>query len=824
MSMVSSMESSTILRPMPIIYGVKVLTWGTSFDAGNGMLPVLDSMLFGGNSGHAALELTFPSNEKGKRLMDLCEKNYIPCEEKTVVYRDQNGTEIQEKVIQVYWSWCSYTGEEDKSFPHAFQDAAGDLLSARRAVHFEWDLEKLEKLQLESPEQRLHRGMLGSKVAFYGPEEVLHTRNLSQSQLAFLEEKRARDLLTKKESAMKILGEKLLKNKQKLTKNKSIRLGITEQLILNKYLPEWKKLVANPNKVNEGELNTLINLKDKYLLQVKSIDFLEDSGILIKIFNDLKGHLQDNPIVLSDNIKKYIHIFINLNVKEGEKKKMISDLTGEELTGVIKEVFNDAKDFVKDIMENNENPVKMNVAKSLKAENLKTSIAVLEGYLNAQTPIPLNEFLSSTLDDLIPFLGNWKDIIGDVQEINPMQIRDLYTKANIEYEKVKNDIIPFNYDLIKLPRDLSKIEASSLNEYLTTGTPITQVVTLPIRPITEEPLEGVTPQAANQGLDVEAMLNKMIELSDKSAQKYSAIDKNCASTASSILEAGAPTKKQKQFFKKHAFGFLATPQDCFNNALAFQSDFYNNQKRSFFSQIKNPLTKLRGKIIKVLVDPNASGLKKFGAIASGSIVVPIALTLFVVQKILNPLGTVKGAIGFTNYAFSKDSIALKSLSLLMLVPAMVLAPLAAMQYGMKKLIVEPVNKLLNAKPKWDHSSVSLMTADQVQIENQQSLCLKKVIDSFIAEIDSKAMIENSEVGSDPKKALEVFERKLKEDQYCIPVFNKEIQAKVIGYINKNPEKKEGYDALMLKAANRVVDVMKQYKEEEAKVLKKIKPN
>ncbi len=243
--MVSLIKNSEILKPTPTLptaCGVKVLSWGTSFDSGSGILHVLDSTLFGGNSGHAALLLTFPNNEEGKRLMALCKKNRIPCKEKTV-YHDQNRNKIKEEVIQVNWSWCS-SNEKDENFPHFLQTAEEDLLGARQAVHFEWDLEKIEKLQLETPEQRHHHGLLSSHVASYGPAKVLHRRNLSDGQRAFLESKNAAELLAKKEATINILSEKLLKNKEKLAKYKTVKLGVTEQLILNKYLPEWKKLEA----------------------------------------------------------------------------------------------------------------------------------------------------------------------------------------------------------------------------------------------------------------------------------------------------------------------------------------------------------------------------------------------------------------------------------------------------------------------------------------------------------------------------------------------------------------------------------------------------
>ncbi len=214
-----------------------------------------------------------------------------------------------------------------------------------------------------------------------------------------------------------------------------------------------------------------------------------------------------------------------------------------------------------------------------------------------------------------------------------------------------------------------------------------------------------------------------------------------------------------------------------------------------------------------------------GAVLGGCLVTPVALAVFIVRKILNPLYTVKDARRFANYAFSKNSITLKTVSLITLASAIVLSPLAALQYGLKKLIVDPVNTLLTTKLKVirEQNGENMISDYDKYIQFQKNESLKKVINSFTAEIDKKTKVDDAEIGANPEKALAAFKTKLEDDQHCIPVFNKEIQMKVIGYINKHPEKREDYDALMLKAANRVVGVVEQYKEE-AKEAKKIKPN
>jgi hypothetical protein len=79
------------------------------------------------------------------------------------------------------------------------------------------------------------------------------------------------------------------------------------------------------------------------------------------------------------------------------------------------------------------------------------------------------------------------------------------------------------------------------------------------------------------GLNVEEMINKMVALSDKN-EIFQLRRKNCSKTIDAILEAGAKTADQKNFFKNHAFGFLGNPQESYQNALAFQSDFFQGRK------------------------------------------------------------------------------------------------------------------------------------------------------------------------------------------------------------------------------------------------------
>ena len=95
-------------KAKPNVTQVEVHTWATSADGGNGAAQYVADELLGGGTGHAAVELTFPADEKGKRLIEqYCIGNGgtpIPYEKVTIP--GPAGTEPQE-VYKVLFSWWS---------------------------------------------------------------------------------------------------------------------------------------------------------------------------------------------------------------------------------------------------------------------------------------------------------------------------------------------------------------------------------------------------------------------------------------------------------------------------------------------------------------------------------------------------------------------------------------------------------------------------------------------------------------------------------------------------------------------------------------------
>lgn len=648
------------------VCGVKVLTWGTSADGGRGILQSFDTAFFGGNVGHAAVEVTFPNNVQGKELMQYCKTHNIPCKEESIITRNENGQEIfREDVIRVYWSWWPKL-KSDPNNPHALQQTIEeDLRQEWKGVNFDWDLEKLERLGLK-PEQRRHAGFLGGRVMTYGPRQMVHERDLTEEQKIFLETKRIVKAMSMEDDSFRILMKKFDKMNKDLKKSKVVNFGVTEKLILNKYVPGWEKVILNPNKVSQKELDALTVFVNASFRKTKDTKDLEMFGPHLSIVNALKGHLNDNHFMMSKNFEgnlytyfgvygnelvqasinerrklseiidkfisssaelKKVHLDILMKLQEKYKNELektgewnselvtlvkgltiplkdehfklalnlakklsaiIEDkeksLTEEERAKpkdlmkivskeTIKSAFDSCELKVKNLMESNSN-----VAKSIRAQNLQKAIEILKDYKETKNKIIIDNYLSVVLDDLKPFLGEWKDIVGQSKEISPEQLERIYTNAVATFEKVKGDIIPFRYDLARVieiydPEQNVFFALENSMEYLTEGAPPSNVVLLPISPV------GNNSVGVENGLDVKSMLEKMVELTDSNAEEFDLYRNNCSKTTDAILEAGSTTENQKKFFRNHAFGFMGNPQKTYQHALAFQHAFYTQKPK-----------------------------------------------------------------------------------------------------------------------------------------------------------------------------------------------------------------------------------------------------
>jgi hypothetical protein len=796
------MSSVNLEKPShPTVCGVKVLSWGTSPDAGNGVLHAVDAALFGGSVGHAAVQITFPDNEKGKALMNYCEEHQIPCKQETIVRRDGKG---QENVIHAYWSWWP---KRDESSPNdSFfleKSPEQDLQNEWTGVNVDWDLDKVEKFQLSLPEQRYHVGVLGSRLMSYGPRHVMHAQNLTEEQKAILKAKGEYYVAEEELISIDILSEKLSNAGNELESRalETVKLDMTTRLLLNKFSPKWEERVANPEKVTKAELKILAEIKDNSKNRLIAMQRLAQNGPIITVFNTLKGHLNDKEFIVSDILKQHLRLI-------GCEEKIVK---AEKLTTRdIHKIFEQCRDLVEKLMAEDQD-----LANSLKAQNLGRLIAVLEvlkknmhraeGGVDPQMDIVVNDSLLFTLNDLNPFLteqegkkGDWKNIVEQpTDKLTQEKIEILYKMASEQYEVAKKNIIPFQYDLVSLEGLVRE------KDYVTAGLLPSGVVSLPIRPIDDDVDENSV--GVFNGLDVKAMLDKMVALSDKDKdkEKFAMYRKNCAKTTNAILEAGAVEDYQKEFFRNKAFGFIGNPQIAYNNAIDFQSAFYSHDTSS---RMGNPLEKWGGKILDILTDPEASGFKKIVAGLAGLIIAPLSVAVFALRKALNPLDTIKNTVNLIKYSFTRNSNILKAMSLLSLGSiAILLAPFAAVQYGITKMKTEPLGTPLDPKQNLDNGEGEFLDKEEIEVRINQDKRLKEIIDAYTIQFKS----DFKDLGVD----LANLKTTLKRNPNFIPVFDKESSVRIRDYLKKHPEQVADYNNFMNQAKEGLKFVQEIYKKE-----------
>lgn len=218
------------------VCGVRITTWGTHPDGGNGMAKFIDQEFFGGNTGHVAIAVTFPADEKGKALIkQYCTDPAIPFEKHLirvpVAKKDVNSdnpkqfaatSEVlaEEEVYVVNFSWWPrYSGVGFAIAP----SENSDNFSEREGVHVDYDLKWQALLQ---PEIRTHRGKFGSQKMQYGVDSIVHKRALTAQQILLLDTTALLQSVHRQLESIKVLNGKLesKKSKFKILKKREERI------------------------------------------------------------------------------------------------------------------------------------------------------------------------------------------------------------------------------------------------------------------------------------------------------------------------------------------------------------------------------------------------------------------------------------------------------------------------------------------------------------------------------------------------------------------------------------------------------------------------
>ncbi|WP_115701544.1 protein SidG [Legionella sainthelensi] len=214
------------------LFGITVQTWGTKSRASNGMLTFADQQLFGGDVGHASINMKLPVTSTTKEWIenycykqtyeeykkskgeDISYEKYLEEADKLipitltnqitrVAKYDSSGIifPTNEKAYeQIYfdidWSW----------WPGRIQNTNDDMIWEREGKHFAYDEKWKEILE---PEQRLHRGKLGSRLMDYAPSAIIHQRDIPSCELDRITRKHQINQIEEKLNLINLLSSKI---------------------------------------------------------------------------------------------------------------------------------------------------------------------------------------------------------------------------------------------------------------------------------------------------------------------------------------------------------------------------------------------------------------------------------------------------------------------------------------------------------------------------------------------------------------------------------------------------------------------------------------
>lgn len=325
----------------------EVITWGTKSTGGNGISDQIRSKLYGGNIGHTAIRLTIPIDKSGntqKMIDELCfheQQIVLPHTKKKLA----NGDEVFEVYIS---AWTDDKVTLDRDF-------VSDSLDELEGVHFDWDPKWADLVQTET---RRYKGLIGKSVMTWGPEQIVHQRGkITDAEFQQISDIRTYQLNLKKYENYSLLSNRLAHLD---TTRKSVNIGDTEKILLDKLFPKWTTVIKNPKKISNDELKNLINevekareqfvFKDEYIANIQKI-----SNITVKKIDELLK-------LVEQDIKKWGKISPETAQKIVSNKTLIFD-KDQEIT-VPKLVGYSEADFAKlyqtlQKAKNNPNPQKM---------------------------------------------------------------------------------------------------------------------------------------------------------------------------------------------------------------------------------------------------------------------------------------------------------------------------------------------------------------------------------------------------------------------------------------------------------------------------------
>ncbi len=505
-------------------YGVTVQTWGTKPENGNGAINFLDQKLFGGDVGHAMVQLKIPVTDQTCEWIATycCDKNKNPLtfdtyklnhpeasyhdflntfeeEDKLIPFRIKQQTvrltsldddpadksesgkknAFQQAYFEIDFSW----------WPARLQSVHDDMLLEREGKHFEYADKWKEYLE---PEQRKHKGKIGARVMNYAPSSIIHQRDLPP---LLMEGLKIKAKIIEIEKKLKLINENLLNkmialNSSTLTNenNESTRtmlmnIGINPDVLEKEYT---KKMGGEDKKTIDSLKNFIldeIKKKQHHLLDELMILNLSD-------FSTLE--------LLKNSIEKYE---TTINEKEEFTKLTFSSETIQTLFG---------------LLQTTPTPYTTQLAELISEYNYIIDIVELEnGYITADSVQKLSDYLNKEIEE--KYTGIDDEMIKKYNEIkkhcfeNKLPLEDALDEAGIS--KIFAKEIPERIRLSKVYNFLNENKngfqlTDELENYFDTEIPQWKEITSYCDQLTPESTERLKRKLSPETRDEEIQLEK----------------------------------------------------------------------------------------------------------------------------------------------------------------------------------------------------------------------------------------------------------------------------------------------------------------------------
>lgn len=615
---------------------VTLYTWGTHADGGNGMAHFMDASFFGGNVGHAAIEVSLPANEKTEQLIQhYClkgNKKLIPFERTTQNVLDEDNKVTKQDVYKVYFSW--WPGNE-QGF-----DLRKNINIDNRSERTGVDVGEMDP-RFGTREQRTYHGPLGSRTVNLANKEISHLTSLTNDQKALIETERQLNESNDKLEAIAIL-------EKKLTTNKPLKVEGSLMRLLQQSLENWQANVKNTLTLAIDDID-----KIKLELQDKKQEISELQDILITKRDILKGTMQ---LEIDEAIKTEVSLIRHSPEKRPElfSQQAWTQYQLEETTKILDPaqsvaIFCQMRPF---------DAQKEHILAVLFDKNYPPHLKDTANIEQWRQFLP-EEHKLITRDAMT------KEIYEQVQK-NARQQKDLMFDKQTKLYAQK-----------QLTDKVSPFLQGDMRSYVTRGHAPDDTVHIP-------------------GMNIEHMLKKMRQLTED-GKPFNLATKNCSATTGAILAAGA-APSLKSYFKQKAWGGFGNPQEVLKGAIEYQHTVVvNNGKKTLWEKLSawNPLNAvswLGGKMLNKVADPSTPITAK---VVLGMGLIPMAGVAAVsetLKAVVDPKNTLQRCTQFVKYAWKNNSTFLKICSLPAAVLAAAMAIPAALQYGIQKAIVDPLTK------------------------------------------------------------------------------------------------------------------------------------